>query len=332
MKETNKPSSTHADELRRLGFPEPVVLETERAEKRGLFRFEPSPDLVKRTIARCQGLLQRDVRPDRGVAAQPVTGDTKTGARPSLKEGARSKQELGSAITELVDDVFEYQKVRARLSTSLDDVSVAVGKEGSLAEFTRFNRLPVDCLATVDFARSKRQPPLMLVDNHNLFDPNWWDFDSGFLAIRRAFRVVNTVARESHLPPIVVVMVLRQNIKEYTNTDIDAIRKVLDTASSDVWICPYELADEYKKQDLIVLGGDRVLQLEEKVSSPGQALGAFREIEDTSLADTHRKRIERVTNRATQVRGMVGKAPEIESIASMRALIEKVDAEGMASR
>jgi hypothetical protein len=298
MTEPNKPRRVHADELRELGFPETVIQETAHAEERGLFRLEPSPDLVQRTIARCQALLKQVAPSPRQPALEPA----------------------------IAGFANAYQKANARLATALDDMSIAVGDHADLTELSRINRLPVDCLATVNFARAKRQRPLMIVDNHNLFDPSWWDFDSGFLAIRRACRIVNAIARESGVPPVAVVMVLRPDIKKYSDKDIAAISKVLFSASSDVWMCPYGLAGEYKNQDVIVIGENRVLTLETKVSSPGEALGAFQEIEDASIASAVRGGIEQVTTRCVQVRSndaLIGTAQVIESIEIARSLIKE---------
>lgn len=310
MTQLNKPRRGHVDELRELGFPETVIQETAHAEERGLFRLEPSPDLVQRTIARCQALLKR-------VAPPPP------------------QPELEPAIAGFANGLFAYQKAKARLATALDDMSIAMGDHADLTEFSRIARLPVDFLATVNFARAKRQRPLLIVDNHNLFDPSWWDFDSGFMAIRRACRIVNAIARESGVPPVAVVMVLRPDIQGYSDKDIAAIGRVLVSASSDVWMCPYRLAGEYKNQDVIVIGEDRVLTLEAKVSSPGEALGAFQEIEDASIASAARCSIERVTDRCIQVRSnnlLIGMAQGIESIEGARSLIKEAIIRGTGRR
>lgn len=54
----------HAEELRKIGFPEKVIQEAVKAESLGLFDMEPSPDLVKRTIERCKkkGLFRKKSR------------------------------------------------------------------------------------------------------------------------------------------------------------------------------------------------------------------------------------------------------------------------------
>jgi len=53
---------------------------------------------------------------------------------------------------------------------------------------------------------------------------------------------------------------------------------------------------------MIVLGDKRVLTLDAKVSSPGEAFGAFQETDDSSLVSKMREGFEKVAGRAIQIR------------------------------
>ena len=149
-----------------------------------------------------------------------------------------------------------------------------------------------------------------------------------FRAVRNACRVVNTIALQSGVAPAAVVMVMRSDVTEYSEKDIVAISELLRTATSDIWMIPYERAGEYKGQDLIVLGEDRVLVLEHKFSSPGEAFSALREMENKSVATQLRGGIEKVATRAVQIRVGGALAPGIahgiESVESVRALMNRV--------
>jgi len=112
---------------------------------------------------------------------------------------------------------------------------------------SRLERLRVDCLSTISFARTNQKSPLILCDNHNIVDPTWWDFDSGFLAVRTTFKL-STRLPESGLPSVAVLMVLRPRMTDYTDQDIHSISKLLRTSTSDLWMIPYDMAGEYKQR------------------------------------------------------------------------------------
>jgi len=253
--------NTSEEKLRDLGFPEEVIQETVRAEKRGLFDMEPSPDLVERTVERCRYLLR----------SLPLADEIHV----------EQEKLLEPAIKAFAGSVFAAQKAEAELSQALKALPMAADTR---AEFVRMERLPVDWLATATFARQKRLRPLMMVDNHNVINPAWWDFDSGLRAFRLACRVVNTIAQQNGVPPAAVLMVLRPDIDSYTQDDFAAIGNLVGSATSDIWMIPYDKAGEYQDQDVIVLGQERVMRLRGAFASPGDAFDAFREFDNSSIA------------------------------------------------
>jgi hypothetical protein len=294
--------------LRQLGFPEEVLNESAAARDLGLFDMEPASGLVQRTIERCRGLLLQDAAP-----ASPGI-DPKHGSLDPLV--ARVSTSLGA-----------LKRANAEVAVTLGTISGVKVACTDSAELFRLERLPVECLATVGFARSSGQPPMMIVDNHNLVEPTWWDVDSGFRAVRSACKVVNTIVQDSGDPPAAVVMVLREDINGYSEQDMTAISNLLCTSLSDIWMIPYEDAGMFKKQDVIVLGEERVLKLEAKAQSAGEAFLAFREMEGTAIANTQRHSIEEITGRAIQIRHR-GKLTSIAqgagSVEGARALISGV--------
>ena len=65
----------NASRLRALGFPEETIREAIRAENLGLLgllEMEPSPDLVERTIRRCEahGAFRRTLRRNESLVRQ----------------------------------------------------------------------------------------------------------------------------------------------------------------------------------------------------------------------------------------------------------------------
>jgi hypothetical protein len=257
--------TTSEEKLRDLGFPDEVIQETVRAEKRGLFDMEPSPELVERTVARCRNLLRRI----------PLSDETNA-AEESLSE---------PAIKAFAGSVFAVQKAEAELFQALKALPMATNARAEM------ERLPIDWLATATFARQKRLRPLMMVDNHNVINPAWWDFDSGLRAFRLACRVVNTIAQQNGVPPAAVLMVLRPDIDSYTQDDFAAIGRLVGSATSDIWMIPYDKAGEYRDQDVIVLGQERVLRLRGAFANPGDAFDAFRESDNSAIATQLRENI-----------------------------------------
>jgi hypothetical protein len=305
MTETKRKRHVRADRLRELGFPEKAISEAVRAEELGLFDVKPSSDLVERTIARCRELLPRVRLP---------------------KDEPAPKADWTAAFADrLASGVFAFQAAQNELAVMLHALTVAEPQE--LTELSRFERLPADCLATVDFAWTTRQRPLMIVDNHNLIDPEWWNFDTGFMAMRSAVRFVNTFAQQNNILPAAIAMILRPGLSDYSEAEIKAIGKLLSEATSDVWMVPYEMAGSYQQCDVIVLGDQRALTLDVKVSSPGEAFSEFHELTDRSEVYALRAAISKMMDRGVQVRGQ-GKLANIvrsvETVDRSRAFIGEV--------
>jgi hypothetical protein len=289
--------------LRDLGYPEDVIQESVRAETRGLFDMEPSAHLVERTVERCRNLL-RQMPPEKTFSTQEKNFDFATDA--------------------LAGRVFAFQKAGADLSQALNAFPIAADARPGII---RMDRLPADCLATATFARKERLRPLMMVDNHNVLNPAWWDFDSGLRAVRAACRVVNTIAQENGAPSSAVLMVLRPDIGTYTQDDFITIGKLVGSSKSDIWMIPYEEAGEYQDQDIIVLGQERVLSLRGDFASPGDAFDAFHQLDNFSIATKVRGNIEQATRQAVELKSFKS---EMRRWEDARALVENVIARRLA--
>ena len=65
-------------ELRDLGFPQALIDESRELARKGVFDFEPSPDLVERTMEACrpvleeQALLRAEARHRERMANSPL--------------------------------------------------------------------------------------------------------------------------------------------------------------------------------------------------------------------------------------------------------------------
>lgn len=57
MTPENRNKRVYADRLRQLGFSDDLIDDAIACEKTGLLDIEPSPGLVERTMAACEGLF-----------------------------------------------------------------------------------------------------------------------------------------------------------------------------------------------------------------------------------------------------------------------------------
>ena len=294
-------SKTHEDRLRDLGFPESVIQESVLAEERGLFDMEPSLDLVQRTVERCRALL-------------PKVATTEE------KKAAAKIDSVDALILDFIGKVGAAQKADAQLLGALEALPISEAFSEARAEFAQLERLPRDCLATAMFARETKSRPAVMVDNHNVINPSWWNSDSGFRAVRLAFRVVNDIARKNGAPPIAVLMVLRPKVSSYSQDELAALGELVNSATSDIWAMPYEKAGQYKTEDVIVLGKEHVLRLHGGFIRPGDAFRAFYEVNNKLLAHMIRCNIEEATHNAVQLRGFA----RIHNWKDTKALLEDV--------
>jgi hypothetical protein len=270
--------------------------------------MEPSADLVARTIDSCRGiLLHADTRSK--PVAMPI---------------------LGTATdTPFGNDQFV-------LATS--ELSLTQGEKERIAGFRRCERLPAYCIATADFARERHKPPLLLVDNHNVVNPTWWDFDSGFSAMRDSLRITNKITAKSGAPPTMVVMVLRPKAEDYSDEEMMALGRTIETATSDIFLVSYNSAGKYKNQDVLVGGEDWAIKLEGKPETPYQAFQAFRD-EGPAVASVMRHEISHVASHAFKIRDaakIVVRYNDLGTAEHVRELLDDVimrfdRAEGIAS-
>jgi hypothetical protein len=153
----NKKRSVDQEELAQLGFPQRDIDAAVNMEKLGLFRMEPSADLVERTIQRCIPLLQTV-----DAASQP-------------------------SLTPLMDSSDILHGCMALLK----DIPPGLRASSEWSEMSLVQGLPQACLSTAGFARSRRDRPFLMVDNHNVVEPAWWGregraISGGFLMKERA--------------------------------------------------------------------------------------------------------------------------------------------------
>jgi hypothetical protein len=283
-------------ELRNLGFPEEIIRESVQAEERGLFDMEPSHDLVERTIARCRDFMR-------------------------VPRTAERESKADSVFKAIAARALAAQKAEADLSQALRELPFSAALQDGLLGL---NRLPVDWLAVASLMKQKELRPLMMVDNHNVINPSWWESDSGLRSLRSACRVVNTFAQENGTPPASVLMVLRPNLDTYTKDDFVAIGELVNSTSSDLWMITHQNAGPYQQRDVIVVGQDRVLTLQGKFANPGDAFVAFREEDDSSVAIEVRGNIEQATQEAVPIKPLGSKMRKWEDTRTLvKSVMEK---------
>ena len=219
------------------------------------------------------------------------------------KKAAAKTDSVDALILDFMGKVGAAQKADAQLLGALEALPISKAFSEAQNEFSRLERLPRDCLATVMFARETKLRPAVMVDNHNVINPSWWNSNSGFRAVRLAFRVVNDIARNNGVPPIAVLMVLRPKVSSYSQDELAALGELVDSATSDIWAMPYEKAGQYKTEDVIVLGKEHVLRLHGGFTRPGDAFREFHEVNNESIAHTICCAFEEATHNAVQLRG-----------------------------
>ena len=198
--ETTKRRNVHAERLAELGFSETDIRAAQRIENAGLYDIEPSEDLVERTIARCAAVL----------SSQKSTVDDV----PILSMPNRTLEECAIAVGEVYTSLL---------------------RQPAWNECSRLQDFQQACLSTIQFAHVRRESPMVVLDNHNLFNPVWWSEDTGFRAIRGACQIATRVAVESGVSPSIVVAVLRPSVDDYSSSDLEAIQSLLQSCTADLW-------------------------------------------------------------------------------------------------
>ena len=262
--ETKKKRTVKAEELERLGFPAEDIAAARRMENLGLFHMEPSPDLVERTLQKCIHLLK--------------------------KHAVEPEDPIMSPVTALLDPVAVLTAEPALLP-ALD-----------LMQLLRSQQLPHACLEAAKFARSRGSRPVVMLDNHNLIEPTWWDVDNGFRAFWNACQITNRIVRERGGPPAATVVVLRHDPADYSDDDLAAIRDVVRKGTSDLWWLGYKDAGEYQGCDVIVVGEETSWELKHKPKSPVEALDGFEQITSTTRAIRLCGEVTDLTRSAMQIR------------------------------
>ena len=159
----------------------------------------------------------------------------------------------------------------------LKELSIEAQASSEWGEFSGMQDWQQACFTTLGYAQSTRERPFIMLDNHNVIVPAWWGSDTGFRAFWNASQVVNRIVAKDGIPRAACFVVLRPELKDYSDDDIETIDEMVSTGSSDVWWIPYDRAGAYQRRDLIVLGEERVFELKGKPQSPVAAMKSFRE-------------------------------------------------------
>jgi hypothetical protein len=187
--------------------------------------------------------------------------------------------------------------------------------------------LPQACLAAVDFACSRHDRPVIMLNNHNRVDPAWWGHDNGFRAFWNTCQITNRIAVENGGPPNATVVVLRRQPSDYSEDDLAAIRDMIRKGTSDVWWIPFDRAGEYEASNFIVMGAEQTWQLKRKPHSPVEALEGFEETTDRTRANHLRGEMKGFARSARQIRDggkLVTDLGKIETLEGIRDFISSV--------
>jgi hypothetical protein len=294
---TERQRTVDAEALRKMGFAEDMIEEALLRQRRGVMDIQPPADLVKRVIAHCARLFE------------------------AKEDAEQEPDEFDSEWTSLVHAIGLGRTAATSLpgSTSVDMATQLYGR------YTR----------SLAYAFVHHDRPMVICENHNVVDLSWWHTDPIFRSMRAACGSVNLTARDGGLDPTALVVILRPNVQDYDHTDLQTIGKLIEEATSDVWWLPYHAAQHFANQDVVAVGDDSVLRMENKADSPLKAIAAMKSSDDPAIVKRFRTEILACTHRAAAIKvngrlwsGLRGAASEPDKVrlALGRVIAGKLDA------
>jgi len=263
MSIVKKTRRVNSEELRNLGFSEDLVREAVLREQRGLLAIEPPADLVERTIQACADLFSEQ---DKSVAAST---------------------EMSLESANYFSRVCQFMPA----AVGVRDISLAFQAAAAAAQCQVLGEWPGRLADSLGFAISERKSPLVVLENHNLTSPAWWEDNEEFQKIHMACDRLNDFVISTGIERSVRLVVLRPSIFDYRSEEIDAIGDLMREATSDIWWVPVSRAPQYAHQDVVVIGSEKVMRLRMKPESPPDAFRAIEYSEDIKLATLLRREI-----------------------------------------
>jgi hypothetical protein len=173
----------------------------------------------------------------------------------------------------------------------------------SAAELSRLGRVPAAYADGLFYLSCNSEPPLVMVENHNLVTPMLWN-QQEFTPIREACHLVNHAARSIDRPVSFRVVVLKPDFSEYTKEEVGQIDALAREATSDVYWISQRAAGKYALKDTVVVGDLHVLSISDKPQSAHEAeqMLVRSKKEDSSQALKIRTEIEALAVLAVRVK------------------------------
>jgi hypothetical protein len=140
----------------------------------------------------------------------------------------------------------------------------------SAAELSRLGPVPAAYADGLFYLSCNPEPPLVMVENHNLVTPMLWN-QQELTPIRAACHLVNHAARSIDRPVSRRVVVLKPDFSEYTKEEVGQIGALAREATSDVYWISQRAAGKYALKDTIVVGDLHVLSISGKPRSAHEA-------------------------------------------------------------
>jgi hypothetical protein len=156
--------------------------------------------------------------------------------------------------------------------------------------------------SSLGFAFKAHKPPLVMLDNHNLIEPEWWQQDPIFRCMRTATGTVNHTVREHGIAPSALLVFLRPKVSDYKKAELAAIANMVAEASSDIWWTPYDAANPYAGQDVVAMGEKSLLKIDIRAETPLKAIQAMKTTTDPDLVRKVRSDLLGYISHATPVK------------------------------
>ena len=343
-------SQGHIDvnRLRALGFSEELITEAAESEAAGVLNIIPPPDLFDRTIARCAALFPEPAptpeksaswwedlgnwfanlfvpnSPDptplpepnpRWPGLEPIVLASVAANAPALPES----KARWAALETMFEAILASADI-SRLPALLQTARTLAPSRGAL--------LPLYCASALEFAVQKHERPLLILENHNVIEPRWWETDADFRRIRTTCQWLNQRVASYGIAPSARVVVLRPEVDAYSTEDLEVLRRLLHETMSDIWFLPFSRAGDYARQDITVVGDQEVFRMTHKVESPQEAWSVTEMVENSEQAATLRTNLASLVNSAYLVKrgGRLRDfylPTELEGPAGMRALLQR---------
>lgn len=110
--------------------------------------------------------------------------------------------------------------------------------------------------------RHPTEAAIVLIDNHEVIDPEKWDEDPGLTMLRGLYRSAEETLQVAHAQPLCRVVVLKDNLDAYDDRDYVVMRRAIaNPITRMTFIVPSRVAGAFRGRSCAVVGDDAVFEI-----------------------------------------------------------------------